>query len=235
MRRLTAALAVVSMLASQAQATTFFYFRGGAQAGNQVGTAPASPAAPGDFAILVDGPSPDVAIRGTPYSATTFAYSNVGPVIFAVRSGSLPSGLSINATTGTISGTPTADGSYSFVIQGVDTATNQVATQSLSVDAVDPFSITATPSAFALTGSPYSATFTLAGGSQPYGFSMSGTPAGLSLSTGATSATLTGIPTVAGPYNIQVTGSEAHGLAVTYPYTLNVTMPLTISGAPPRA
>jgi hypothetical protein len=133
MRRMTAALAIVSMLASQAQATTFFYFRGGAQAGNQIGTAPASPAAPGDFAILVDGPSPDVAIRGTPYSATTFAYSNVGPVIFAVRSGSLPSGLSINATTGTISGTPTADGSYSFVIQGVDTATSQVATQSLSV------------------------------------------------------------------------------------------------------
>jgi hypothetical protein len=42
-----------------------------------------------------------------------------------------------------------------------------------------------------------------------------------------------GTPTVPGTYSIVVTGSESHGLTVSYPFTLQVIAPLTIAGAPP--
>jgi hypothetical protein len=51
---------------------------------------------------------------------------------FAITSGALPSGVSLNTTTGTISGTPTATGSFTFVV----TATNSggsVASSSLTM------------------------------------------------------------------------------------------------------
>src|SRR5690349_10787863 len=44
------------------------------------------------------------------------------PITFSVAAGTLPAGLSLNSSTGTISGTPSAAGSYSFTLQ----ATNPV-------------------------------------------------------------------------------------------------------------
>ena len=235
MRRLTAALAVVSMLASQAQATTFYYYRGGAQSGTPTGTPPASPAAQGTFAILVDTPSPNVAVIGDTYSATTYAYSNTGPVVFSVLSGTLPSGVTINPTTGTISGSAKTAGTSTAVIQGIDTANGNASTTALTIDAFSPFSISGNPGTVIQVNTPYSAAFTLAGGGQPYGFSVGAMPPGMTLAAGATSASVTGTPTVPGHYNITVTGSEVHGLTASFPFTLDVITPLTVAGAPPAS
>jgi hypothetical protein len=139
-----------------AQATTYYYFRGGAQATQASGSKPASPAPQGAFAILID--APEIGIRGTGYSATTYAYSNAGPVAFSIRSGALPSGISINATTGTISGIPSATGTTTAIVQGVDSSTGSVATVALTIEVDDPFSISGTPGALVLKNSPYNGT-----------------------------------------------------------------------------
>lgn len=65
--------------------------------------------------VLHDG------VIGTAYSETISAQGGVSPYTFAVASGSLPAGLSLNTSTGVISGTPTTAGTSSFTIKATDT------------------------------------------------------------------------------------------------------------------
>jgi hypothetical protein len=75
-------------------------------------TAPASPLAPG--------------IAGAPAAAIAFTASGSTPVTWSVSTGSLPSGMTLDAATGAYNGTPTATGVFSFTI----TATNSVGADS---------------------------------------------------------------------------------------------------------
>jgi len=68
------------------------------------------------------------------YSATFTASGGTPPYGWSITAGSLPDGLSLNSTTGVISGTPTAAASFSFTVQAVDSSTSaQTATKSLSI------------------------------------------------------------------------------------------------------
>lgn len=60
-----------------------------------------------------------------PYSTTLQATDpEGGNMSYSISSGSLPNGLSLNSTTGEISGTPIADGSSNFVISAIDEGNN---------------------------------------------------------------------------------------------------------------
>ena len=61
--------------------------------------------------------------RGVSYSQTVIASGGISPYTYSVTAGSLPPGVILNTGTGVISGTPTAAGSYSFTVRGVDSAT----------------------------------------------------------------------------------------------------------------
>ena len=54
------------------------------------------------------------------YSQTISTSNSQGTVTYSVSSGSLPPGLTLNATTGLISGTPSTSGSYTFSITAKD-------------------------------------------------------------------------------------------------------------------
>ena len=54
------------------------------------------------------------------YSQTISSSNSQGTVTYSVSSGSLPPGLTLNPTTGLISGTPTTSGSYTFSITAKD-------------------------------------------------------------------------------------------------------------------
>lgn len=67
---------------------------------------------------------------GTAYSQTLEATGN-GTITWSIADGSLPDGLSLNTATGEISGTPTAEGTFSFTVKasnGVDTDATQALT-----------------------------------------------------------------------------------------------------------
>jgi DNA-binding beta-propeller fold protein YncE len=70
--------------------------------------------------VTIVTPSVASGMVGQPYSTTISATSTQGVVNYSLFSGSLPPGLSLNTSSGVISGTPTATGTYAFIIEADD-------------------------------------------------------------------------------------------------------------------
>ena len=72
--------------------------------------------------------------RNKAYSRTLQATGGVSPYAWSLASGSLPPGLTLNASTGVISGTPTTLGAWSFTARAQDSQSPAAAdTQALSI------------------------------------------------------------------------------------------------------
>jgi uncharacterized protein YjdB len=80
------------------------------------------------------------------YSQTLAASGGKGPYTWALSADTLPTGLSLDRTTGIISGTPLSEGSSDFAV-AVTSSDNQTATRplSISVEAVPVASVEVTP------------------------------------------------------------------------------------------
>jgi hypothetical protein len=137
----------------------------------------------------------------TAYAGVTLAATGgVAPYTWSISSGSLPAGLSLNSSTGTISGAPTTAGLSSFTIQVADSEPSpQKATLPASIASSSGTLAISTASLPAGTdGAAYSQTLATSGGVPPLTWSVGTSPAlpaGLSLasSTGAISGTPTGV------------------------------------------
>lgn len=81
------------------------------------------------------------------YSETLAANGGTTPHAWSLASGSLPAGLTLNSTSGAISGTPTTAGTFSFTARVSDTSSPvQSATKALSITVATTFiSISVTP------------------------------------------------------------------------------------------
>jgi len=167
---------------------------------------------------------------GTAYQATLTASGGTQPYIWSAPSGSLPLGLTLNSSTGLLSGSPTQQGTFNFTIHAVD-STGQSATASVSIAIA---ASTTTPSALAISTTslpsgqvsrPYSATLTATGGQAPYTWGMTSSsgplPSGLTLS--ATTGTISGTPTTSASYTftIQVSDSSSTQQLATKTYTVS--------------
>lgn len=163
------------------------------------------------------------ATAGSAWSQTLSATGGSAPYTWTAHG--LPAGISLNPATGALSGTPTSAGSFTFSVT-VKEAGNVSATASytLVVGAVTPgVTLAVTPAAGALpagtTGSAWSQTFAVSGGTAPYRWQLSGAlPAGLTFSDGS----LKGTPTTAGSSTFTLTATDANGVAVQAAYTLQI-------------
>ncbi|MFM8998561.1 MAG: S8 family serine peptidase [Actinomycetota bacterium] len=154
---------------------------------------------------------------GTAYSASQSASGGVTPYTWSIASGALPAGLTMNPSTGAITGNPTTAGTATFTVkvQGADTGSS-TRTASIRVDA--PLAISAATLS-ATAGTAYAQTITTTGGRSPIAWSRSGTlPTGVSFSGGSFSGT----PTVSGSYPITITATDDVGRVATRDFTLTV-------------
>jgi uncharacterized protein (TIGR03437 family) len=197
------------------------------------------------FQLLVN-PPPSITtttlpngIVNTPYTATLQASSGTSPYTFSLASGStLPAGLSLNASSGVISGAPAAAGSFSIQVQVTDSAgATPAQPQTLTLN-VNPSTLSITSTAtlpVAFVGIPYQTTLTAMGGAQPYTWATTGNlPAGLSFNsrTGSLSGTLTSAGS-SNSFTFTVTLTDAVGTPATQQVQLiAVYVPLIITTQP---
>ena len=118
------------------------------------------------------------------YTATLQTSGGSGTYVWSIQSGALPSGLSLSSSTGVISGTPQAAGTYAFVVTVGDAAdSTNVATASLSIAVSAAVQITTTSLPNARRNAAYSATLQAASvqGSAVWSIASGSLPPGLSL------------------------------------------------------
>ena len=176
-----------------------------------------------EFEITSTGELPQ-ATQGSAYVASLEATGGPSPYTWAVTSGSLPAGLTLDPATGVISGTPTTAGTSTFQITATD-ADGATATKS--------FTLTVAGSLDHLVLSPASASIA-SGGSQSYtveGYDAANddlgpdTSATLSISPDGSCTAYTCTATTAGPHTVTATDGDATGTA-----TLTVTSALSPCG-----
>ena len=147
-----------------------------------------------------------------------------------------PPGLSIDSTTGVLSGIPTSTGTYTFIVRadegapfGNNGVTTLVATKafSLNISSSGSSSLTiSTPSlASGATGQSYSQTVIATGGSPPYSFTATGLPMGLKI---ANSGGITGTPGADGNYTVVVTVTDSKSNQISRSFPLVINSSLTI-------
>ena len=145
-----------------------------------------------------------------PYAATVAAAGGTGAYAWSLSSGALPAGLSLDAATGTISGTPLVTGTFSFAITAADVTepANAASAGGSIVIGAAPVALTTTSLPAGRERVSYKATLTATGGSGVVTWSAIGPlPGGLTLN--ATTGVIAGTPTLAGSYTVTLMATDA--------------------------
>lgn len=147
-----------------------------------------------------------------------------GSVSYAVISGALPPGLSLNTGSGAITGTPTTTGDYSFAIRATAndrgvTTTADTGTLSISVGSTVSLTTGLTNRTLWI-GEEFTADVSFAGTPAPSVSRASGNlPPGLSISS---SGTLSGTPTTSGIYSFAIKGTNFVNAITTPTYIFTI-------------
>ena len=182
-------------------------------------------------------------LASTAYSTTLSASGGTAPLSWSITAGSPPTGLAL-AANGTISGTPTAAGTFNFTVKCTDSTspTPQTSTKALSITIGAALSVTTASLASGIAGAAYSMSLAAAGGTPGYSWGLASglLPPGLSLS----GSTISGTPSTAGTFNFTVLATDstsptaqtaARSLSISIGAAISITttsLPSGLAGSP---
>ncbi len=163
---------------------------------------------------------PTSAEVGAAYSGSCTVTGGTAPFVYSMTGN--PTWLSINSTTGALTGTPTTAGSVpTFTVKVTDStsATGTYSVASFTVTAAPSLTCTLPPTA--TLGVAYTGSCSATGGTTPYTFSLTGAPSWMSIS--PTTGAVTGTPTATGTSSVTGKVTDAASLTATSS-TTNVTV-----------
>jgi hypothetical protein len=172
--------------------------------------------------------SPKATFLNEPYSFQLSADGG-GSQVWSVKSGSLPAGMGLSSS-GLISGTPTATGDFTFVVQVTDT--NRTDTETYTLAVVERLKITAPASPAGEVGVPLVLGLKSTGGRPAVTWSLAegALPTGLALN--PATGEITGKPALAGEYPLKVQVTDTLGLTATVDVPLKVAARLAVVKKP---
>jgi N-acetylneuraminic acid mutarotase len=171
--------------------------------------------------VIADG------AKDVPYSFTLEAQGGILPYDWRVKSGTIPSGLFFNETTGTIYGKPTTRQTYSFTIEVNDNdSPAQVAEKTYIMEVLDNLYIYTKTISNGRLDEAYTSTISAELGTPPYSWRVeSGVlPPGLNLFSSPNVATIEGTPTTTGTYvfTLEVSDTGTPVKYATEEYTVHI-------------
>ena len=178
--------------------------------------------------------NPPSAVLGSAYSANLAASSGTSPIVYSVKSGSLPAGLTLNSSTGAVTGTPTATGTSSFVVEATDSSSTPATLTSAKHIVVTPvgamLAVVGGNQPAGVVGVPYTTNLVASGGTGPYTWSVTAgsLPAGLSV---ATSGAIMGAPSATGTSTFTARVQDSSG--ATANGSLSISIAPVAGGATP--
>ena len=186
-------------------------------------------------AITFTGTVPATATYNVAFTGSAAASGGAGALTYTATG--LPSWLTLSSTTGAITGTPTAAGTFKFTVTAAD-AFGDSAPQPYTIVVSYP-PVTITPASGSLTtgytGTAYSQALTVTGGSGAgYTWTVAGLSDGLTSSGSGATMTISGSPTTPGTVSFTASATDnASNVSNVYSYTITVYNPLTLPAANP--
>ncbi len=191
----------------------------------------------GAFNIDTDQPPPP-GVVGTPYSFVFQPQDGAPPYGFWIDAGEIPPGLKMEGD-GTLHGTPTAPGTFSFTVGGSQCC-GPDSQMGFTLTIRDKLAITTASLPSALVGAPYAAPLSVVGNSglgMGWKVSAGSLPAGLAIAPDGTPADtkISGTPTTVGTSTFTVKVGDTDGFlpdrSTTRQYTLAVVAPFAVTAA----
>jgi hypothetical protein len=182
--------------------------------------------APQNLPAISDSATLPSAASGVAYNETLTATGGTPPYTWNVISGSPPSGLGLNGSTGAITGSTTAIGVANFTVQVTDSK-GKTGSEAFTLNVLPsgtPAITTISPLPLASTAASYTQTFAAQAGAPSYSWSMtSGSVPGLNLN--GSTGVLSGTPTTAGTYSFNLQVTDSNNASSTSPFTVTVSSP----------
>jgi hypothetical protein len=182
------------------------------------------------YTIVISG-TPTITTTGLPsatvnqpYNFTVLESGGTGALTWSASG--LPAGVTIDPSSGVISGTPTVIGPYTVTINLHDSLGVAATPATFSFSIVDLPSITTSSLPDGVQNVAYNVTLTGTNGTTPYVWTATGLPAGLTISSGGV---ISGTPTGTGTATVNITLTDASTATANASLTLKVNSAMSLS------